>query len=1282
MADVIPLTITNGEVERIQSGDTIDPSVLPSNVGAWSETGTFSDTSGIVTLNTATGTFNPASGDAKFQVLNLETIINQSGATGGYTGFRVNVTETAYGGSAEEARVAEFSLGGDPLLQIRPNNPFTSKGQVVLSFDTSLTWSENDNGTGDTGPHLLPIDLTTLSLVDDAGDLAFFELDSVSVNGVALFSYSAAGASGDLFVTDKMRSSSTLWDMELFHDTNIANDGPYAMLDVHTGLAGINWRSSNTAEVQSFLFRPTQAEGVGFVVGSGSIPLMRHFDIEVGRLQGDGSGVTVDVATTFYIQRGYEAHPTTPGSLTVTRPLAFFIDAGDARFDGNIDLANSSLIRYNTQTDGSGTTFEAGIYHDSGVFYLTDGTASTGAPNIVDLVVNNLTILGSQTGGGSGTTGTIKIGADKYYSFSASNDAVDPADVFIHRIASGEVAMTDDGLTPVTSNGVDLYIHGLFIPDSGFGSAGITLGSSGAMILSAGSAGGIQMSQSRPFGVAVSGGGGGYTGNDTAASFAWPSPSVHRWDADTFPNQYGFKFHAPGNINVNVTDPTEFGFLYIRTPTIGSHDASAYNITNCTNVIIEGAPDISDPNITATNLRALWVQSGLVEFADDLIIGGDFTVSGAYDNIKVKSDQTISFSTTVDGTGAPDFYFHRTAANTVSVATSTPFTSSTGTTFQAGLFIAEDSSDGFQTSSGGKFNTTSDGTGSTATLIVNSSGGTGLSGANAIGSAAIADSAIHKNRFLASEQEVASEFAIPFLWYGANRSSSASLTFVDTGGGGNIPLFRWARFEPGIFESTVDPITITDLVGVYIDGAPTLTASGSGSLSATNRYALYIANDDVYIDGNLDVGGNFSVGGAQTFSGTFNSTTGEDVLFEADGLFNPTSGDADFVTVNIQAEIDQTAPASGNYTALRINVDETSVLGSDNRILDIQRNGVSFSGVDSSGNFRLTDTSYIAFSTTSDPFATADVFLRRDDTATQSIFVSKDGTTASTSLASMKVQGITTGNSGTPLRTFNGSFRIDVSGNIATIESERLVLESLQTKGEDEFFLLAMGGAGSMAITPTEGPVRDIAAARYRPNGPLEWRVVGGGSYTHYTHFFDHIPTIGANDPGNAVTANDAFTLYINGISASGTNGTVNNSVGLGLGDEAHLKLASTAEIQFATTAAATGAPDTKILRIGTSHVELQDGSSGRGQFSVGTINTDGSLNLAEDSAATPTANESRVYSFDNGGTTEFRIQLPNTLITLSDTPPTVSGSTAGNVALQNLLTTLESIGFIVDGTT
>ena len=65
--------------------------------------------------------------------------------------------------------------------------------------------------------------------------------------------------------------------------------------------------------------------------------------------------------------------------------------------------------------------------------------------------------------------------------------------------------------------------------------------------------------------------------------------------------------------------------------------------------------------------------------------------------------------------------------------------------------------------------------------------------------------------------------------------------------------------------------------------------------------------------------------------------------------FAPITGNAKLIGLNVAPTVNQTGTANGGYTAIQANVTETSFLGSDGRLLDLQVGGISKMYVDNNG---------------------------------------------------------------------------------------------------------------------------------------------------------------------------------------------------------------------------------------------------------------------------------------------------------------------------------------------
>lgn len=118
---------------------------------------------------------------------------------------------------------------------------------------------------------------------------------------------------------------------------------------------------------------------------------------------------------------------------------------------------------------------------------------------------------------------------------------------------------------------------------------------------------------------------------------------------------------------------------------------------------------------------------------------------------------------------------------------------------------------------------------------------------------------------------------------------------------------------------------------------------------------FYCAMGTSTIAPGITLGGNGGNNG-QNFSATSGAQVGVSVGTGIAGIgdvrFNPASGTANFVGLQVKPVINQTGTASGSYTGLLVNAVETALLGSTNKLLDLQSGatgGVSRFSVDNSG---------------------------------------------------------------------------------------------------------------------------------------------------------------------------------------------------------------------------------------------------------------------------------------------------------------------------------------------
>ena len=235
-------------------------------------------------------------------------------------------------------------------------------------------------------------------------------------------------------------------------------------------------------------------------------------------------------------------------------------------------------------------------------------------------------------------------------------------------------------------------------------------------------------------------------------------------------------------------------------------------------------------------------------------------------------------------------------------------------------------------------------------------------------------------------------------------SGLSQLTFKNTGSGGGITL---TNPTPATATTVGIAPTITS-IGTYWNGAASAqetltetitTATGTNGLvtvtwtaSGSNAGTAFIFNDlsnantanqqaelaiasssvgtkriSLEYDNNhgpqligygnitLKAGGTGT--GSITFqsNSTFTNTSGTPVANNFSGAqngdgFSPSTGNANYVHLQVAPVINQSGSANGNYTALKINATETSFKGTTARLLDCQLGGISVCNVDHVGN--------------------------------------------------------------------------------------------------------------------------------------------------------------------------------------------------------------------------------------------------------------------------------------------------------------------------------------------
>jgi hypothetical protein len=187
----------------------------------------------------------------------------------------------------------------------------------------------------------------------------------------------------------------------------------------------------------------------------------------------------------------------------------------------------------------------------------------------------------------------------------------------------------------------------------------------------------------------------------------------------------------------------------------------------------------------------------------------------------------------------------------------------------------------------------------------------------------------------------------------ANGTNGAStLTFSHSGSTGvawvQIPRLVMPAGSTSIpinnGTTLVGGIGTSPSVGIYLGTQGTNFTTFIGGMNVVafvNNNAVGIALAHVNIGGSTTTASytGTAVGGTQTHVSAFCT-------------FAPISGSLNFVGFNISPTINQTGTASGGYTALKVNVIETALLGTANKLLDLQAGatgGTSKFAIDNAG---------------------------------------------------------------------------------------------------------------------------------------------------------------------------------------------------------------------------------------------------------------------------------------------------------------------------------------------
>jgi len=203
--------------------------------------------------------------------------------------------------------------------------------------------------------------------------------------------------------------------------------------------------------------------------GSGTAALYTHVRLEAPTLAATNSSVTTTNAATLYIN----AAATAGTNQTITNNYALLVDAGNSRFDGEVQTATIAYTDGDnamTIADGGGVTFPVSIDVTGSVGIILENDETITNSTNGEVAINGTVVIGTGSGAGTlkssgnqditiatgnSTTGSITIvdGANGDISISpnGSGDINIPADVGI--------VFGDDG-EKIEGDGTDLIIEG------------------------------------------------------------------------------------------------------------------------------------------------------------------------------------------------------------------------------------------------------------------------------------------------------------------------------------------------------------------------------------------------------------------------------------------------------------------------------------------------------------------------------------------------------------------------------------------------------------------------------------------------------------------------------------------------------------------------------------------------------------------------------------------------------------------------------------------------------
>lgn len=166
-------------------------------------------------------------------------------------------------------------------------------------------------------------------------------------------------------------------------------------------------------------------------------------------------------------------------------------------------------------------------------------------------------------------------------------------------------------------------------------------------------------------------------------------------------------------------------------------------------------------------------------------------------------------------------------------------------------------------------------------------------------------------------------------------------------GASNIGLWEVSSNTLGMQVGTAT-FTLNMYSGTSALGQISVTTAGFMILSSQ------VNGGNVTVEGQITTGSSGSV--ILKNGNNFTGTTGTQTLVNAIGSFVVASGSANFIGLSVTPTINQTSSASGNYTGILVNSTETAVLGSANRLIDLQVGSTSKFAVDNTGKLFVPST--------------------------------------------------------------------------------------------------------------------------------------------------------------------------------------------------------------------------------------------------------------------------------------------------------------------------------------